>query len=134
MAEYTIRLRPLTDDEGGGWLAEVPDLPGCMSDGETPEEAAHNVQDAVQEWLAAAREMGREIPEPSFGDDEDDKAEYSGRLSLRMPKSLHAELVRSANREGVSVNQYVLYLVSGMQSRVSAKPMSRKTGLDTVRS
>ncbi len=130
MAEYTIRLRPLTDEEGGGWLAEVPDLPGCMSDGETPEEAAHNVLDAIQEWLAAAREMGREIPSPST---EGDKVEYSGRLSLRVPKSLHAELVRSANREGVSVNQYVLYLVSGVQGKIPTKPMNRNAGHDTIR-
>jgi len=130
LAEYTIRLRPLTDAEGGGWLAEVPDLPGCMSDGETPEEAAHNVQDAIQEWMAAAREMGREIPSPSI---EDDKVEYSGRLSLRMPKSLHAELVHSADREGVSVNQYVLYLVSGVQGRIPTKPINRKAGRDTHR-
>ena len=63
--EYPIRLRSLTEEDGGGWLAEVPDLPGCMSDGETPEEAARNVKDAINEWLAAAQEMGREIPQPT---------------------------------------------------------------------
>lgn len=113
MTTYPIRIRPLSDEDGGGWLAEVPDLPGCMSDGETPEEALLNVQDAIQEWIAAAAEMGREVPSPRPNGDD---AEYSGRLSLRMPKSLHAELVRSANREGVSVNQYVLYLLSAAQS------------------
>lgn len=113
--KYSIRIRPLSGEDGGGWLAEVPDLPGCMSDGETPEEAVLNVQDAIQEWMAAAAEMGREVPAPGRYDCD---AEYSGRLSLRMPKSLHAELVRSASREGVSVNQYVLYLLSSAQSRV----------------
>lgn len=68
MQQYRIKLRPLTADEGGGWLAEVPDLPGCMSDGNTPEEAARNVQDAIEEWLAAARDMGRRIPEPVWSD------------------------------------------------------------------
>lgn len=116
MSNYAIRLRPLDDDEGGGWLAEVPDLPGCMSDGETPEEAVRNVKDAIQEWIVAARDMGRDIPQP---DETRETIEYSGRLSLRLPKSLHAELVRNANREGVSVNQYVLYLVSAAQRKAS---------------
>jgi antitoxin HicB len=113
--QHSIWVRPLSDEDGGAWLAEVPDLPGCMSDGETPEEAVLNVQDAIQEWIAAAAEMGREVPAPGqYSDD----AEYSGRLSLRMPKSLHADLVRGAGREGVSVNQYVLYLLSSALSRV----------------
>lgn len=122
MDHYSIRLRPLTEEDGGGWLAEAPDLPGCMSDGETPAEALENVQDAINEWLAAAREMGREIPHPQWADE---TAEYSGRLSLRMPKSLHAQLVRNASREGVSVNQYVLYLVSLAQG-------TRQTGRSKV--
>ncbi|HYE49487.1 MAG TPA: type II toxin-antitoxin system HicB family antitoxin [Azospirillaceae bacterium] len=62
---YPLRLRPLTEDEGGGWLAEVPDLPGCMSDGETPEEAVRNVQDAIASWIEAAGEDGRPVPSPS---------------------------------------------------------------------
>ena len=62
---YTILIEPLSDDDGGGFLATVPDLPGCMSDGETPEEAAVNVQDAILAWLESAQEMGQPIPEPS---------------------------------------------------------------------
>jgi len=85
LPEYTIRLRPLTDEEGGGWLAEVPDLPGCMSDGETPEEAAHNVQDAIQEWMAAAREMGREIPSPSTEGDKVDPRLIAGAQHAASP-------------------------------------------------
>ena len=117
MSDYAIRLRPLDADEGGGWLAEVPDLPGCMSDGATPEEALSNVRDAVEEWIAAARDMGRDIPQP---EEKRETMEYSGRLSLRLPRSLHAELARNANREGVSVNQYVLYLVAAAQRKASS--------------
>lgn len=65
--EYRIILEPLSEEDGGGWLAQVPQLPGCMSDGETPEEAAHNVQDAITAWLEAAREMGGPIPNPLGG-------------------------------------------------------------------
>jgi len=62
---YPLKLRPLTSEEGGGWLAEVPDLPGCLSDGETPQEAAANVQDAIACWIEAAEEDGRPVPAPS---------------------------------------------------------------------
>lgn len=61
---YKVELTPLTRAEGGGYFAVVPDLPGCMSDGETPEEALENVQDAIACWIEAAREMGRPIPAP----------------------------------------------------------------------
>jgi predicted RNase H-like HicB family nuclease len=63
--EYPVIVSPLSEDDGGGFLATVPDLPGCMSDGETPAEAIENVQDAIEEWLDLARKMGREIPVPS---------------------------------------------------------------------
>jgi predicted RNase H-like HicB family nuclease len=63
--EYRIIIEPLSAEDGGGYLATVPDLPGCMSDGETPEEAAVNVQDAIQSWLDAAREWGQTVPPPT---------------------------------------------------------------------
>ena len=63
--EYPVIVSPLADEDGGGFLATVPDLPGCMSDGETPEEAIVNVQDAILAWLEGAHELGREIPPPS---------------------------------------------------------------------
>ncbi len=63
--EYPVVVEPLAADDGGGFAALVPDLPGCMSDGETPEEALANVQDAIRTWVETAREMGRTIPRPS---------------------------------------------------------------------
>jgi antitoxin HicB len=62
--DYTVVIEPLSDDEGGGFLATVPDLPGCMSDGDTREEAARNVEDAIACWLEEARALGRPIPAP----------------------------------------------------------------------
>jgi antitoxin HicB len=59
---YPVVLEALPDKEGGGFLATVPDLPGCMSDGETQAEALANVQDAIVSWVEAATEMGRTIP------------------------------------------------------------------------
>lgn len=62
---YTIVVEPLSAEDGGGFLATVPDLPGCMSDGATPEEAVANVQDAIFTWIEAAQDMGHAVPEPS---------------------------------------------------------------------
>lgn len=62
--DYEVRIRPLSDEDGGGFKAEVPELPGCMSDGETPQEALENAYDAIACWMEAAKEMGRPVPEP----------------------------------------------------------------------
>jgi antitoxin HicB len=63
--EYAVLLEPLPAEDGGGFFATVPDLPGCMSDGETPEEALGRVQDAIQAWIDEARALRREVPKPS---------------------------------------------------------------------
>jgi predicted RNase H-like HicB family nuclease len=63
--EYPIVVEPLPIEEGGGFLATVPDLPGCMSDGATPEEAVSNTQDAIKAWIEAARDLGHAVPKPS---------------------------------------------------------------------
>ncbi len=63
--EYAVLLSPLSPADGGGFIATVPDLPGCMSDGETPEEALANVQDAIECWIEAAIDRGRNVPSPT---------------------------------------------------------------------
>ena len=63
--EYAVRIERLAESDCGGYLAIVPDLPGCMSDGETPEEALRNVQEAIGSWIEAAREWKQEIPKPT---------------------------------------------------------------------
>jgi predicted RNase H-like HicB family nuclease len=50
------------DHEDGGWVAEVPSLPGCVSQGDTREEALANARDAIESWVDAANSLGREIP------------------------------------------------------------------------
>lgn len=62
---YRIVIEPLSKDDSGGYFATVPDLPGCMSDGKTPEDALLNVQDAIRCWIEAVTEMGRDIPLPT---------------------------------------------------------------------
>ena len=63
--EYTVHIERLAESDGGGYLAVVPDLPGCMSDGATPEEALRNVQEAIESWIKAAKEWKMEVPKPS---------------------------------------------------------------------
>ena len=58
-------IEPLAAENGGGFVALVPDLPGCMSDGETRAEAAASVEDAIEAWVEEARRLGRDVPEPS---------------------------------------------------------------------
>lgn len=63
--EYPVVVEPLPAEEGGGFLATVPDLPGCTSDGATPEEAVSNIQDAIMTWIEAAQDLGHAVPKPS---------------------------------------------------------------------
>jgi len=69
MAEYcygsTVGVRPISPEEGGGCLVTFPDLPGCMSDGETPEEAIREGGDAVRSRLHTMRALGRRVPPPT---------------------------------------------------------------------
>lgn len=62
--DYAVVVLPLSEAEGGGFVAHVPDLPGCMSDGSTQEEAISNARDAILAWLETNAEMGREAPLP----------------------------------------------------------------------
>lgn len=101
----------LQGDTEEGYLALVPELPGCLTAGETPEEALELLRDAMAAWFTAAIESGRPIPEPApptTADVAPEGGRYSGRLLLRMPKSLHRELADQAEREGVSLNQLVV--------------------------
>ena len=63
--DYAVMIEPLPPEDGGGFIATVPDLPGCMSDGETPEDALVSVHDAIAAWIDEARTLGRPIPTPS---------------------------------------------------------------------
>ena len=61
---YAIVIEPLSESDGGGFLATVPDLPGCVSDGATDREALENAYDAIEAWVEQATAMGRTIPSP----------------------------------------------------------------------
>lgn len=103
---YTIAIRKIVDESGKYYAAEVLELDGCFSVGDTPEEVYKNVREAMEGWLETKLEHGLEIPEPANDD------HYSGRFVVRVPKSLHRKLAQQAKLEGVSLNQLVLYKLS----------------------
>ena len=105
------RLELIPDPDEGGFVASYPDLPGCLSSGETAEAAVANASDAKRAWLEAAIEDGVVIQEPSSIDD------YSGQFKLRLPKSLHKSLAERSRQEGISMNQYCLYLLTMNDTR-----------------
>ena len=94
------------DEDEGGYVLSFPDLPGCLTIGETIKEAIDNSEDAKRQWLKSAIEEGIEIALPKSNDD------YSGQFKLRIPKSLHRSLALNSKKEGISMNQYCLYLLS----------------------
>ena len=122
--EYPFRVRPLTEEEGGGYLIEFPDLPGCMSDGETIEEAVANGADALRSCILTMREFGDPIPPPSRP--KDDEA-YSGRWNMRVPRSLHRRLAERARAEGVSLNTLAVTLLAEGLARRERDDEQRRT-------
>ena len=107
---YSVYLIRLSEEDGGGWMADVPELKGCLADGDNPEEALDNLKSVIETWLEVAREDGMEIPEPRIYTD----SEYSGRFTLRVPRTLHRQLAQEAEMEGVSLNQFILSLISSI--------------------
>ncbi len=93
-------------DPDGGYVVVFPDLPGCMTQVETLEELPAMAEGARQGWIETEYERGNDIPLPSIAE------EYSGKFNLRMPRSLHCALAEAAEKEGVSLNQYVVALLA----------------------
>jgi len=114
--QYPFEIRPLTAEEGGGFLISFPDFSECIADGETPEEAMHNGMDALRETIAALEELKLPVPEPSSG------GVYSGKFIQRVPKSLHAHLAIRAKQEGVSMNALVTALLAKSLGRREFQP------------
>jgi predicted RNase H-like HicB family nuclease len=101
---YPVTLVHEDDDQ---WVATIDALPGCTARGATPDEAVERAGEAMTAWLASARREGKNVPEPKTAQS------HSGRLLLRMPQTLHAELARIAEREKVSLNQFITDVLAG---------------------
>ena len=102
----SYRMEIVEDKEEGGFVVSYPDLLGCITCGETIEPAIENTRDAKRAWIEAAIEQGIEIHEPESLEG------YSGQFKLRIPKSLHRSLAEHSKQEGISMNQYCVYLLS----------------------
>lgn len=100
---YPFTIRPLAEADGGGFAIEYPDLPGCISDGETPEEALKYGSDAVKAYILNCMKHGDAVPKPSAA---------SGQWRQRVPRSLHSRLVAKARQEGVSLNTLVTAMIA----------------------
>ena len=103
---FSIEITRDTDDENPGWVAKVRELPGCITQADNFEELEGLLLDAMRSWIEVALEDGIIFPEPCREDD------YSGKFVVRLPKSLHRELVEFPEKEGVSLNTWVIHTLA----------------------
>jgi antitoxin HicB len=118
--EYYLTLKyPISLEEApeGGYFIQIKDLPGCYSQGETVEEAMNNIEEARKLWMESMYEDGSEIPLPGNAE-----KQYSGKFNVRVPKSLHRKLDQMAEKEGVSLNHF---LVSTLSRAVGQKEVKQ---------
>lgn len=124
----TVRRRPLKHflgleypfnvlaDPDGGYVITFPDLRGCATQVEAIDEIPSAADEARRLWIETEYEAGEDIPLPSYPE------EHSGKLNLRLPRSLHGELARAAGHDGVSLNQYIVMLLAQGVGRRETKP------------
>jgi predicted RNase H-like HicB family nuclease len=104
--ELGYKIEVVEDREEGGYALSCPELPGCLTCADTIERGLEMIEDAKRCWIESCLEDGTPIPEPN------DFGSYSGQFKLRIPKSLHRSLAEHSRQEGISMNQYCLYLLS----------------------
>jgi antitoxin HicB len=103
--DYPVRIE--FDDQDNFFTADFPDLPGCSASGDTVEEAYENALKTKEEWIRITVEQGFQIPDPTASSD------FSGRILLRLPTSLHAAVAFKAQANASSLNQYLVHLLAG---------------------
>ncbi|OGP20317.1 MAG: hypothetical protein A2038_07870 [Deltaproteobacteria bacterium GWA2_57_13] len=104
--------RILTPCEEGGFAGEILEFPGCFAEGKTANEAYEALEKAANSWIEAAQEQGQEIPEPI------NNQRYGGKVALRLPRSIHKQATRMAEKDATSLNQF---LVSAIAARVGVE-------------
>jgi predicted RNase H-like HicB family nuclease len=106
--------RVLVPEADGTYSADILEFPGCFAEGRTPDEAYDNLEKVAESWIEAALEQGQEIPSPIEAHD------YSGRIALRIPKSIHKQAAKFAEMDNTSLNQFFLTSVA---ARVGAEEL-----------
>ena len=126
LGHYLAQTYPITIHAApeGGYVAEIQDLPGCLAQGETLDEAYELIEVAKKLWMESMYEDGMEIPEPHG------EQGFNGKILVRAPKSLHRALDRMADKEGVSLNQFLVATLAkavGMEEgrQTRARPKKR---------
>jgi predicted RNase H-like HicB family nuclease len=114
-AEYLTKqyARVLMPDVSGVYVAQILEFPGCVAEGDSPQEAYEKLEAVAESWVDAMLRSGQRIPEPSY----DRIRDYSGKVALRLPRGIHRDAVRFAERENTSLNQF---LVSSVSAAVGA--------------
>lgn len=110
--------RLVTPEDDGTFRAEIPEFPGCLATGDTALDALVALEDVALCWLEAAHSAGLSIPEPMGN------VEYSGRLVARLPKSLHKKAAIAAERDGVSLNTFI---VNSIAEQVGSRASKQAT-------
>jgi predicted RNase H-like HicB family nuclease len=114
----------LPDEESGTYAAEILEFPGCVAQGDTPQEAYRNLEEAAKGWIRAALDLDQDIPGPSMSQG------YSGRIALRLPRGLHRRAAQMAERDGTSLNTF---LVEAIAERVGASDLYERMAQKVMR-
>ena len=117
--DYPFEVRPLSSEEGGGYLISFPDFAECISDGESVDEAIENGRDALKATMAALKAKKLPVPAPNSG------GVASGKFVARVPKTVHAQLATRARAEGVSLNALVLTFIAQGLGSSGSKPRAK---------
>jgi antitoxin HicB len=108
-------VRSVVPEADGSYRAEIIEFPGCIAVGDTAAEALANLENVAESWLESTITRGQRVPDPI------ENVGYSGKLVLRLPKSLHRKATHVAAREGVSLNQFIVTCIAEQVGNASAR-------------
>jgi predicted RNase H-like HicB family nuclease len=111
----------IPDPEKGGYTAKIAEFPGCVTEGDTAAKALKRLEDVAESWIEAVLDMGQAVPEPMA------EQEYSGKLMLRLSRSLHRRAAEMAHAEGVSLNQFIVITLAERAGTIQAKATAKTT-------
>lgn len=111
----------IPDPEKGGYTAKIAEFPGCVTEADTAAKALKRLEDVAESWIEAVLDMGQVVPEPMA------EQGYSGKLMLRLSRSLHRRAAEMAHAEGVSLNQFIVIILAERTGTIQAKATAKTT-------
>lgn len=133
---YKFNVYPLSEEDGGGFYAEVPELPGCIASAKTLEETLDLLKEAIESWIAVSKEKGKKIPEATYYDTNDSLP--SGRFGVRISRTSHKKLLEIAENENISLNALVckfldqMIAVDSIDAVVTEKILKAESSMEKV--